>query len=282
MQAQSVFALLYSAAHLLLSPGLSAAPPTDRLGEGHDEGGSRLLLNRIEIPSANAVEWNVDATESLSAPVLEEVDQRTPTQPMVQFGERVLEEFADEPSITQVQEWAIDHARLSPFEASRLVRQARLRGALPRVRLHARYKSATGTDWDELDVVDGRKVDNDLSLNVWLEWDLAELAAGTDLARALRESRARLELRHAVVAQVTSDYFDRRLLQAQESLEEGAETVDIVRRRLRVQELNATLDGLTGGRWSRALGSDSSERARQNTDSGLRLPIHSVDRTKNP
>ena len=194
----------------------------------------------------------------------------------------LFDDFALEPGVDEVQAWAVDHARLSPFEASRLVRQARLRGALPTVRLHARYRSAAATDWDELDVVDGRKLDNDLSINLWLEWDLAELAAGTDMARALRESRARLELRHAVLSQVTTDYFDRRLLRAQEQLEPAENTVDIVARRLRVQELNATLDGLTGGRWSHALRSDPSERTRQDLDPRLRIPIHATDRPSDP
>ena len=200
----------------------------------------------------------------------------------IQQRDELLDEFDAEPGIDEVQRWAVSHARLSPAETDALLRQARLRGALPTVRLHARYKNASVTDWDELDVVDGRKLDSDLHLNVWLEWDLAELAAGTDMARALRESRARLELRHAVVSQVTTDYFDRRLLRAQERLAVAEELSDIVERRLRVQELNATLDGLTGGRWSRALRSDSSERAQQDSDPGLRLPVHPVDSSAYP
>jgi hypothetical protein len=200
----------------------------------------------------------------------------------IQQRDELFEEFDAEPGIDEVQRWAISHARLSPVESSALLRQARLRGVLPTVRLHARYQNASVTDWDELDVIDGRKLDSDLSLNVWLEWDLAELAAGTDMARALRESRARLELRHAVVSQVTTDYFDRRLLRAHEKLMTADQLSDIIERRLRVQELNATLDGLTGGRWSRALRSDSSERAQQDSDPGLRLPIHPVDRSAYP
>ncbi len=209
--------------------------------------------------------------------------QEPPAPPSTQqLSERVFEEFSDEPVIEEVQAWAISHARLSPVETGRLLRQARMRGALPTVRLHARYQSASVTDWDELDVIDGRKLDNDLSLNLWLEWDLAELAAGTDMARALRESRARLELRHAVVSQVTTDYFDRKLLRAQERLVPEEEVADIVGRRLRVLELDATLDGLTGGRWSRALRSEPSERARQDSGPGLRLPVHPIDRSANP
>jgi len=193
-----------------------------------------------------------------------------------------LAAFEGEPTVAQVQGWAVDHARLSPFEATRLVRQARLRGALPTVRLHARYRSSSSTEWDELDLVDGRDLDNDLSINLWLEWDLAELAAGVDMARALRESRARLELRHAVVSQVTTDYFDRRLICAEDGLSGNDDAAVIIGRRLRVQELDATLDGLTGGRWSRALRSDSSARSGEDPHPGLRVPVHATDRPPDP
>jgi len=193
----------------------------------------------------------------------------------------IFARFDDEPEIDWVQEWAVQYAHLSPFEASRLMRHARLRGALPTVRLHARYRSSTSKEWDELDLVDGRDLDNDLSFNLWLEWDLAELAAGADMARALRESRARLELRHAVVSQVTSDYFDRRLLLAEEQLSEGEDAAVIIARRLRVQELDATLDGLTGGRWSRALRSVSSEPG-EDPYPGLRVPVHATHRPTDP
>ena len=214
-----------------------------------------------------------------------EPESRQPTPaalPATREQIAALDDFAGEPNIEAVQGWAVHHAHLSPFEASRLLRHARLRGALPTVRLHARYRNFSSTRWDEVSVVDRRDLDNDLSLNLWLEWDLAELAAGTDLARALRESRARLELRHAVVAQVTADYFDRRRLQVEERLAREEQPDIIVRRRLRVQELDATLDGLTGGRWSHALRSDSGERPREDPDSRLRVPVHSVDRASDP
>ena len=238
-----------------------------------------LIASPVVSPSSPFVSPSVAVADGLQVEGALKSPRSASTQ---QLSEQVFEGFADEPVIEEVQAWAISHARLSPVEASRLLRQARMRGALPTVRLHARYQSGAATDWDELDVIDGRKLDNDLTLNLWLEWDLAELAAGTDMARALRESRARLELRHAVVSQVTTDYFDRRLLQAQERFVSDEEVADIVGRRLRVLELDATLDGLTGGRWSRALRSEPSERARQDSGPGLRLPVHPIDRSPNP
>tara|TARA_Y100001968_G_scaffold323756_1_gene361957 strand:- start:996 stop:1856 length:861 start_codon:yes stop_codon:yes gene_type:complete len=194
-------------------------------------------------------------------------------------GSALLAELEREPAIELVQAWAVEQARLSPALCRRMLRQARLRGALPLVRLRARFGSDSETDWDQLDNIDSRKLDEKVGLDLWLEWDLAELASGIDMARALRESRARLELRHAILARVTTDYFDRRLLRAEELLNGSAEAADIVTRRLRVQELDATLDALTGGRWSHALRSGPRDSSQQDSDPRLRFPIHPTYRS---
>jgi hypothetical protein len=229
-----------------------------------------LLAVLLGVPGAATAEDPADATVADRSAERSHVDSSL-----------IFARFDEEPEIDWVQEWAVQYARLSPFEASRLMRRARLRGALPTVRLHARYRTSTSKEWDEMDLVDGRDLDNDLSFNLWLEWDLAELAAGAAMARALRESRARLELRHAVVSQVTSDYFDRRLLLAEEQLSVGEDAAVMIARRLRVQELDATLDGLTGGRWSRALRSVFSEPG-EDPYPGLRVPVHAAHRPTDP
>jgi len=254
-----------------------------------------LLLTFLVLVSSRPV--RAETSQAVETPVVRDValdlqpagpvDAESSQAPLLPASARArstaaLAAFDAEPTVAQVQAWAIEHARLSPFEASRLVRQARLRGALPTVRLHARYRSSSSTEWDELDLVDSRDLDNDISINIWLEWDLAELASGTDMARALRESRARLELRHAVVNQVTTDYFDRRLLCAEDGLAGDEDAAVIIGRRLRVEELDATLDGLTGGRWSRALRSEPSERSGQDPNTGLRVPVHTTDRSPDP
>lgn len=210
----------------------------------------------------------------------------------------VMSLFADEPAVDVVQRWATREAMLEPERAASLVRDARARGALPLIRLRGRYKDSSGQNWDELNLLDGRDKDSDYTLDLWLEWDLADLASGPDLLRSVREGRELTELRQAIVHQVTITYFDRRRLLAEGVLAAADEPiVQALRRRLRVEELNATLDGLTGGRWSRSLppptepaGPDDAvlaeesqrEPTGEDPDSGLRVSVHPADRPADP
>jgi hypothetical protein len=168
--------------------------------------------------------------------------------------DEVLEILEVEPPVSEARRWAIEEARVEPETAARLVRDARGRGALPIIRLRGRFDQGQGTRWDHLNLQDRRDEDTDLTLDLWFEWDLGDLASGPDLLRAVRESRQLVELRQAVVAHVTITYFDRRRLRAEELLAPPDESImRALDRRLRLQELDATLDGLTGGRWTRAL-----------------------------
>lgn len=168
--------------------------------------------------------------------------------------EQVLLDLEHGPSIQEVQSWAVGQAMVAPRRAERLLRDARARGALPLVRIRGRYKDSSGRKWDDLDLLDSRDRDLDYTVDVWVEWDLAELAASTDTYRATREARAITELRQGVLTQVAIAFFDRRRLLAEGRMAPSDEAVDrAVVRRLRVQELDATLDALTGGRWTAAL-----------------------------
>ena len=212
----------------------------------------------------------------------------------------LFERFESEPDVGAVQTWAVALARAEPSRASQLLQDARARGALPLLRLRGRYEDQSGTKWDELNLIDSRDRDSEYTLDLWLEWDLAELASGPDALRAVREGRALAALRQGVINQVNIAFFDRRRLLAEEVLSEPDEALSTsVLRRLRIEELIATLDGLTGGRWSSAQAEAlvpppspssrdqvASEQSRdfqgEDPDSGLRVPVHPTDRPTGP
>jgi len=165
-----------------------------------------------------------------------------------------LSVFDDEPAVQQVHAWAAREADSDPAELARQLQESRAEGALPLIRLRGRYTDRSNRKWDSTDVIAGRDRDSDYQVDLWLEWDLGRLAAGDTQTRLLRESRARAELRQAVLAQVDRVYFDRRRALLERALAAPDEPLAArLERRLRVQELNATLDALTGGKWSRAL-----------------------------
>ncbi len=206
--------------------------------------------------------------------------------------DRILAVLEAEPSVADAQRWAVGQARADPAAAVRLVSDARLRGALPLVRVRGRFEQGEGTRWDHLDLQDVRDEDRDVTVDLWLEWDLGDLASGPDVLRAVRESRELVELRQAVVNEVTIAYFDRRRLRAEELLAPADEpVVRALDRRLRLQELDATLHGLTGGRWTEALSEASEEPPEpeserepsgEDPDPGLRVPVHPADRPPDP
>jgi len=225
-------------------------------------------------------------------------DAASPASPPRTDVDAVLASFDDEPPVELVQLWATGEAMADPARAARLVRDARARGALPLIRLRGRYKDSAGQSWDELNLLDSRDKDSDYTLDVWLEWDLADVASSVDLMRSVREGRELVELRQAILHQVTIAYFDRRRLLCEERLASPQEPLaEGLERRLRVQELNATLDALTGGRWSRSLPPRpepattpdvvvAQESQRESTgedpDPGLRVPVHPADRATRP
>jgi len=224
----------------------------------------------------------------------------TPSMSPEQRLEELFSTFENEPSAQRVQVWAVQLARAEPSRSAALLRDARSRGALPLIRLRGRYEDGNETKWDELDLIDSRDRDSKYSLDLWLEWDLAELASGPDALRAVREGRALAALRQGVINQVNIAYFDRRRLLAEAALARDDESqAQSVLRRLRIEELIATLDGLTGGLWTstqaealappppplscdQVASEQCHESQGENPDSGLRVPVHPVDRAASP
>jgi len=151
-----------------------------------------------------------------------------------------------------VQVWTLEHAGLHEGGTRRLLEAARARGALPRIRLSAGYDDDDRIDRDAFDRMEDHREVSAYSLDLQLEWDLADLASSVDTYRAVREGRAQLELRHALVTQATTVYFDRLRLAVDEATRCAERPSEARERRLRLRELDATLDGLTGGRWRAA------------------------------
>ena len=206
--------------------------------------------------------------------------------------ERLQARFDREPDPRAVQRWTVSESDSAPARGLQLLRDARARGALPLLRLRGRYDDRSNRKWDGVEQPTARDHDADWGLDVWLEWDLAELASGSDQLRAQREARALTELRQAVVSHATVVFFDRRRVLTEAALDLDSTAEREAERRLRLQELDATLDGLTGGRWNEALATvdapnqdpahDPANRPGEDPHPGLRVPVHAADRAADP
>ncbi|MBX2798103.1 MAG: helix-hairpin-helix domain-containing protein [Myxococcales bacterium] len=181
--------------------------------------------------------------------------------------EEVLAQFADEPTIQQVHAWANHYAKSSPRQVDRWLRQSVTFATLPQVTLEWRLRDDWDQGFDYLNV-DGAELLPDESpfpvindagqgqvqeVRVRLVFDLDKLVMSSERIRVINEAQDIVKLRDKVLAEATRLYFERRRLQAERLLAPKADTLARVQEELRILELTANLDALTGGAFSGAV-----------------------------
>ncbi|MGD0336526.1 MAG: hypothetical protein ABSB18_05435 [Candidatus Omnitrophota bacterium] len=164
----------------------------------------------------------------------------------------------NEPAIRQVQEAAIEYAEVNPEKIKRWRMQAAKKALLPQVSLgvdrdtgdlwHWETGSTTRNDDDVL-----RRGRDTIGWDIRLSWDLGELIWNQDQTSIDVRSKLMAELRGDILDEVTKLYFERIRIKMELnnlSIEERKKRDE---RQLRLDELAASLDALTGGYFSEAL-----------------------------
>lgn len=147
----------------------------------------------------------------------------------------------NEPTIQEIQKVAVKYAEVHPEKITNWRRQARLRAFLPELDL-----SYDKTVFTSVSFPQGRSFVGPLDWGVALKWDLADFVFSSDQTSIDVRSRLMVQLRDDILNEVTRLYFERRRLQLEleeEGLSEKARTDKL----LRLEELTALIDGLTGG-----------------------------------
>jgi hypothetical protein len=181
--------------------------------------------------------------------------------------EAVMARFTSEPSVQQVQAWANDYANANPEQVDRWLAQARSFALMPEVTVDLRLRN----DWDEgfeyfdpegADPVPGARIvpvaeDADQGqtqeYKLRLRWRLDKLVMSSERIRVINEAQDIVKLRDKVLAEATRLYFDRRRLQVEMLLSPKIDLMARVKDELRLLELTANLDALTGGSFSRGV-----------------------------
>jgi len=181
--------------------------------------------------------------------------------------QQVLAEFTGEPSVQQVQAWANDYANMSPRTVEKWLAASKSFAALPTVWL--RYRRTD--DWNQdfqyfaldglidqeneglFNVLDGAGVKQESQYFIQARWDLADLVMSSERIRMINESQDIVRLRDKILTEVNRVYFERRRVQAEMLLAPKGDVLGQVKDELRVMELTANLDAMTGGRFSAAL-----------------------------
>ncbi|MDD5653614.1 MAG: hypothetical protein PHT31_05610 [Candidatus Omnitrophica bacterium] len=159
------------------------------------------------------------------------------------------------PTIRQVQEAAIKYAEVEPKKIIRWRKQAAKRAFLPRVSASINrdagdlwhWESGSSTKSGDDALIKGR---DSLGWDVTLSWDLAEVIWSDAQTAIDTRSRLMVQLREDVLDEVTKIYFERIRIKREINSFSLEEKIKLQEKTLRLQELEAYLDGLTGGYFS--------------------------------
>jgi hypothetical protein len=133
--------------------------------------------------------------------------------------------------------------------------------ALPKVNLQYEKQLDEATRYDYVAGVDGGlesqedyiQLGNDDKVVVRLEWRLDKLVMSSEQIRVINETGKANKMREKVLDEVTRLYFDRRRLQVDNLLDPPSSLSDRIEMELRLQEMTANLDALTGGQFSASI-----------------------------
>ncbi|MFH1691509.1 MAG: hypothetical protein ABIC68_02925 [Candidatus Omnitrophota bacterium] len=159
--------------------------------------------------------------------------------------EVILKAFDNEPTVQEVQKKAIAYSETSNKKINDWRRRANVKAMLP--------KLTFGYDNNVYGSYNGNFAIGPNSWDVNVSWDLSELIYNSDQTTIDNRSKLMVQLRNDILAEVTSLFFERRRLQVELIVKDDLSAQDKLDKELRISELTALLDRLTGGFYSKSL-----------------------------
>lgn len=170
--------------------------------------------------------------------------------------ERALSSLAGEPSLRELERAALRLADADAEGADGWMGSANWSAVLPVVKVVAEHDLERDESLDRYqDEPDrwGADTDRDLGFQVSAQWNLPELVFNPDEVRIYGALANRATRREALLTTLVGYYFERRRLQLAELLQPAPDLARELERRMRVEELTAVIDALTGGLLARTL-----------------------------
>jgi len=171
-------------------------------------------------------------------------------------GSSVVVSRSEEPTIREVHEAAIRYAEVEPEKILCWRKAAAKKAWLPKMTVgwdrnasslwHWESGSSTKPDDDVL-----RRGKDFLDWDLTMSWDFGELIWNNDQTSIDTRSRLLVQLREDVLDQVTKLYFERQRVKMSLNDLRIEDRKKRLEKELRLQELTASLDALTGGYFSR-------------------------------
>ena len=174
--------------------------------------------------------------------------------------DQVMAAFAHEPGIQEVQRLTMDYSHTHAEQVERWLDASRNAAYLPEVqlryyyydRLNEGYQYAVNDEGNAEALIEDADTDKDNVYQVTLKWKLDDLVMSSERIRVISEAQDVVKLRDKVLRQATQIFFDRRRLQVELLLSPPGDLRAQVEDEIRLMELTAELDALTGGQFSRA------------------------------
>ena len=171
-------------------------------------------------------------------------------------ADNLLSYFPGEPTIREVQERAIRYAEVHPEKIASWRRRANMSALLPRLSFGIDRGSSDGLHWDSGQNPDTWVIGPENESTGWditFTWDLSELIWNG--AQTLIDVRSKLmvQLRDDILDEINGYYFERRKLQLELVEAPPKNRRERLRKELRIRELAANIDALTGGYYSQKL-----------------------------
>jgi hypothetical protein len=166
--------------------------------------------------------------------------------------------WAEDPPVEALRRAATALALAEPERARGLVERARWAGFLPetRLRVDRRFGRSESEDLGKspLDAPAtpvGVDTTNDVRYEARATWDLSRIVFNPDEIGAESQALRIADIRREIEARVIRLYFERRRLKAEALATDASDTTSGFRLELRVLEIEAELDAVTGGAFSR-------------------------------
>jgi hypothetical protein len=192
----------------------------------------------------------------------------TPVVAMAQNDvQSIMAHFKNEPTIEATQEAAVNYAGLSSDRLEGMYTRAGASRALPKklyyemtYRDQDRNRPQTVTDYKDGQVDEklwsakkrtSYKEETDyMQHKVHAEWELSGLIFNSDQLRVVSQMNSATKTRDSLLKNVTKVYYQRRKAQIDMLTNPPSDVASKLNAELKIQELTATLDSMTGGWFS--------------------------------
>src|SRR3989338_6770633 len=172
--------------------------------------------------------------------------------------DQLLARFKQEPSIGEIQKAAIQYAEVHPSKIEEWRKAAARRAWLPNLSFNTGIDTNQNVDLDRGGTNDPDKFiigppEKSFDWSVGVSWNLSELIWNNDQTSIDTRSRLMVQLRDDILNEVTHLYYERRRLQFEMAVAPMRDLPIQIEKEIRLEELTANIDGLTGGYLSRRL-----------------------------